>query len=290
MLNDRASVASPNYWVETIPGLQSLPDAEDLRDLATGRSGEIARRSVRRGKTITYNGSVRARSAADMRSGMAALTAAFQDMVEGQMVITPNPSYAPGVTRTYNARALSCDPGDEVLDPNARWPFQMPFVIGLRMSDPRFYDPTPVAQDTASIIATTGLVLPVVAPFVIPSSGAAAGTVVVTNPGNTDADPVVDIYGPITDPVLTDLTLGRTLVFTGVTLGSTDFIRANFATRQVLFQGTSDYRSSWDALASSWWDPGQPGLPPGNTTVQLGGTLMANPAHAHVVFSPAYIS
>lgn len=281
---------SPQAKLDGVDNLHGLPEAEDLRDSATGRDGEIPRRSVRRGKTIAYNGRVRAKTLAEMRQKMAAVSSAFLDLTEGSMLVSPNPLYGLGVTRRFRARSLSFTPGDEVFDPNDNWPFQHPFVVALRMSDARFYDPNQVIANTGAIAASVGLAPPFTPPFTLPAPGQGAGAAIVTNPGNAPSDPVIDIYGPATNPLIENTTIGRILKFAGISLDATTFIRVDFASRRILLQGSSDFRAKLDRGASDWWDAGVPGLPPGDSNVRLRGDAVTDPAHATITFNPAYVA
>jgi hypothetical protein len=281
---------SPRVKLDAIGGLQSLPDPEDIRESAMGRRGEITRNSFRRGKTVVYEGRVQARTLAALRQLMSELASGFDSLAEGRMLVTPHPDYAEGFSRFYNTRALTFEPGDEELNPFARWQFQQPFALALRMSDARFYDPQALIESTGAIATTGGLTLPFTPPVTFPETSEGAGSVTVTNEGNAAADPVIDIYGPVTNPTLSNLTLGRELAFEDLDLGASTFLRIDFATRQVLLEGTSDYRSKIDWGASDWWDSNVNGLEPGENQIQLRGDSIADPAKAQITFNPAYVA
>lgn len=112
----------PRYHVHKISGLLSTGDSGDRRDNRVGAEGEIPRRSIRRGKTITYEGVTVATSRVELRAAEAALVAAFTDQsAEGFMVVTPHPlmegsggSGGGGSARYYPARALTVDIDDEI--------------------------------------------------------------------------------------------------------------------------------------------------------------------------------
>ncbi len=280
--------ASPRIRVESIGGLRSLADPEDIRDGAIGRRGEVTRNSFRRGKTLAYELLLQASSLADLRRLATELAATFDDLAEGRMLVTPHPDYAAGFSRFFRGRALSLDEGEEILNPHARWQYQQPFALGIRMADARFYDPQEVIEETGDIALSGGLAPPLTPPVTLPDTGEGAGTVTVENVGNAAADPVIDIFGPVTNPVLTNLTAERALAFTGLELDASTFLRVDFFARTVKLLGTSDYRLKIDWGESDWWDPGVDGLAPGENLIQLRGDSIADPAKAQITFNPAY--
>ena len=281
---------SPRVKIEAINGLRSLAEPEDIREGSMGRRGEAARNSYRRGKTLAYELLLQARSLADLRRLASDLAATFDDLTEGRMLVTPHPDYSAGFSRFFRGRALSLDEGPEILNPHAAWQFQQPFALGIRMADTRFYDPQEVIDSTGLIAPAGGLAPPLTPPITLPDTGEGAGTVTLTNPGNSGADPIIDIYGPVTDPILSNLSQGKTLAFEGVALDTSTLLRVDFYTRTVKLQGTSDYRSkiNWDT--SDWWDPGAVGLAPGDNLIQIRGASIADPAKAQITFNPAYVA
>jgi hypothetical protein len=280
--------ASPRIKIEDIGGLRSLAEAEDNRDAAMGRRGERARNSFRRGKTLAYELLLQARSLAELRRLVTDLAGTFDSLAEGRMLVTPHPDYAAGFSRFFRGRALSLDEGPEILNPNAAWQFQQPFALGIRMADARYYDPQEVIDATGAIALTGGLAPPLTPPFTLPDTGEGAGSVTVENVGSAATDPVIDIYGPVLNPVLTNLTVERTLAFQGLELDAPTFLRIDFFARTVKLLGTSDYRSKIDWDLSDWWDPGVDGLAPGDNLIQLRGDSIADPAKAQITFNPAY--
>jgi Concanavalin A-like lectin/glucanases superfamily/Polysaccharide lyase/Phage tail protein len=282
--------ASPRVKVVAISGLRSLPEPEDIRDNAMGRRGEIPRNSYRRGKTLVYELLLQARTLADLRQLASELAAAFDDLRDGRMLVTPDPEYAAGFSRFFRARALSLDEGPEIFNPHAAWQFEQPFALGLRMADTQYYDPQEVIDSTGGIALSGGLAPPLTPPVTLPDTGEGAGAVTVTNPGNVATEPVIDIYGPVTDPVLSNLSLRKTLAFKGVALDGATFLRVDFYARTVKLQGTSDYRLKIDWDLSDWWDSGAVGLVPGENLIQIRGTSIADPAKAQITFNPAYVA
>jgi Phage tail protein len=280
--------ASPRVKIEAVSGLRSLPEAEDNREPASGRRGEKVRSGFRRGKTLAYELLLQARSLADLRQLATELAGTFDSLSEGRMLVTPDPDYIAGFSRFFRGRALSLDEGPEILNPDAAWQFQQPFALGIRMADARFYDPQEVIDATGAITLTGGLAPPLIPPFTLPDTGEGAGSVTVENVGTAATDPVIDIYGPVANPALTNLTLERALAFHNLELDAATFLRIDFFARTVKLLGTSDYRLKIDWDLSDWWDPGVDGLAPGDNVIQLRGDSIADPAKAEITFNPAY--
>lgn len=295
-LNDRgtspATRPDPCYLLDRISGLKSLPDAEDQRDSPTGRQGEIARLSARRGKSLSYEGMIQSTSLVGLRDAESAAAAAFYEMAEGLMVMAPVAG-APWDTRQFRARCILWDVPDEQLVPATRWSrgYERPFTLGLRMSDGRYYDPTvAVSEQTGLVTPLSGTAPPFTPPFTLTAPAAATGSITFDNPGTAPVDPIIDIFGPVTNPIIENTTLGASLIFNasgGVTIPAGQFLRVDFNSRRVLLAGTSDYRSKLDLIASTWWDPNIWGLTSGSNTIRLRGDSVADPAKAVVQFNPA---
>ena len=129
----------PWFKVKRIPGLYSLGDPQDVRDNRVGADGEIPRLGRRRGKTVVYEGVIKARTRRELIEGRDALCAAFADVTrEGVMVASWHPDnldFDDLEPRYFRARALTC----EVIDEQTTTRHERPFVVSLRLSDANFY-------------------------------------------------------------------------------------------------------------------------------------------------------
>ena len=153
------------------------------------------------------------------------------------------------------------------------------FTIGAICPDPRKYG---TVLKTAFVNAINESLIGVVPPFTVPFTLPAqppAGSVAVTNAGTFESRPVITIQGPITSPALTNVQTGQTVSWTGLVLGATDQLVADFNLAQALLNGS--YRPA--DLFSSWWT-----LPPGATSIQLGGNSGTG-ASMSVAFRDAWI-
>jgi hypothetical protein len=278
----------PRFSVQTIQGLRSKADAEDNRDPSTARRGEIPRKSRRRGKTITYEGMTEARNDLDLRQAESILSAAFEDIDnEGEMVITSHPLFPdPPPPVLYRARAISCEVVEAVASPKKyTLGHERSFVLTLRLSDPRFY----IAQqagpfETGALTSDIGISLPVTAPFTIPAPGGLAGIITITNDGDADTDPIIDIYGPIINPIVENQTVGASLIFSGLEIEDGDFMRVDFKARKIMLNAINDYRSKLDRVASDWWDNDVPGFQSGDNVIKFSGENASGNSRAVVTY------
>lgn len=116
----------------------------------------------------------------------------------------------------------------------------------FRHADPQNYDQTSTLVATgAPTFAISGMPFPV--PFPVPWAIVVVGTgaVNVTNNGDAPAWPIIEIAGPITNPVVQNSTTGKALYFDGLALsaGDTLSIYMNPAGRSASVAGVSQFKS-----------------------------------------------
>lgn len=130
----------PWYQLKLISGLHSLGDPEDRRDSPVRREGEIPRLSYRRGKTVTYEGLIKARTLLQMRQAEESLRTAFaSEEREGRMDVAPhplNPEFVGIPRKYYEGRSLGVEIIDQQNTPN----FWRQFMVAVRLSDAKFYE------------------------------------------------------------------------------------------------------------------------------------------------------
>lgn len=116
--------------------------------------------------------------------------------------------------------------------------------ILFRAADPTNYDQVLQSGSTfAPSLAITGLPLPI--PFPIPWSltPTGAGSVTLTNAGDAYAWPIIDIVGPISNPVVQNQTTGQTLYFDSLDVASGDTLHivTQPSLREVSIAGVSKF-------------------------------------------------
>jgi hypothetical protein len=138
--DDAGEPVWPRFKLQRITGLGSTGEAEDNRDRPPGQNRETPRLSRRRGKSVVYEGEVKARSLLELREAEAMFSAAFDGLeTEGRMDVSWHPllaEFAAVPAKFYEARALTAD----IVDVQGTTQWDRPFVVGLRMSDRRYFD------------------------------------------------------------------------------------------------------------------------------------------------------
>jgi hypothetical protein len=99
--------------------------------------------------------------------------------------------------------------------------FTQKVVVGLRAFDPTFYDPAGVTS-SFNLGGGSGGTVPTEIPMFVGSS-VLNQTNTVTYAGDWRDYPLIRLTGPVTDCILTNLTTGDILDFTGVTIAAGDF-------------------------------------------------------------------
>lgn len=112
------------------------------------------------------------------------------------------------------------------------------------------------------------------------------GAVVVTNPGTAPALPVLELYGPATDPVVANVTTGKVLAFEGIELASGDYLEIDTAEKTILLNGleSASRYGFVDFAVSEWWD-----LEPGDNLVRYYPAVFDEGAEARVRYRARWI-
>lgn len=79
-----------------------------------------------------------------------------------------------------------------------------------------------------------------------------AGQLVVNNQGDSETPPVIRVYGPGTNPQITNTTLGRTISLL-YTLGPAEFLEVDTANHTVELNGVTNRYSAVDFANNQWW-------------------------------------
>jgi phage-related protein len=242
-LNDRA--ASPRARVGRITGWGSLAEMDDNRQTFTGRRGEIPLPSDVKGKTITYEGNVQAKTLAGLRTMERALRAGFRNRSDEQAMTIAG-------TRYFMARCISLEIDEEqTTGMQSVWPYDRTLTIGLRLSDARIY----AVGQTDSIDHADG------------------ESVVLTTAGEADTDPWFNITTAGGTVTLYSGVLDKNLRFVGLPAGA---LHIDFKYRTVTVDGV-DASGKLDVAFSDWWGENVPGLVPGDNNVGVtGGTWAAS--------------
>ena len=129
-------------------------------------------------------------------------------------------------------------------------------TVSLRCPDPAWYNP---AQQTNVFAITGGLEIPMTIPM---SISALAESQVIDNTGDLATYPTITIPGAFTNPKLTNVTTGKVIHFSGLTVAGGEEFVVDMDAQTAKVDGTSvmQYRTS----ASEAWP-----LEPGENTVKF---------------------
>lgn len=259
--------AHPSFELKRVDGLGSLGEREDNREAATARALEIPRRSLRRGKTVVYTGLIKARSAQELRLGEDLLQAAFRETAETRMAIVP-PAWFGGPSFSYFAGAMAADVVDEqtYAPQHLPSPWVRPFVVALRMSDPRVYRDWQLAP-VAGRFAPEGLTMPVTLPVTVPAGSVVGSPFPVGTPpqvavvnDSAPTEPLIDVPGPLQGLWAYNDTLGVQLLMPSLVAPVGAVTRVDFTQRMVMVNDVEVLGVV--GPSSTWWDAAA-GLAPG---------------------------
>jgi hypothetical protein len=221
---------------------------------------------------------------------MDALLEAFQDTAaDGEMTVSPFTASF-GNSYFYRARPLALISDDEwIAGPShtrsGGW--ERAFIVSLRMHDPHFYSTTAVSATSVG-----GGFTPSGMPWAWTNNSTGYSTssvhVDVTNTGKADAEPVIDLYGPMTGPrVINELAKSGLRFYPHLVIPSGAFLRLDFRRRTIRYNDLYDY-DAWRVQENSdWWDDGVPGLVRGATQrIRYGAKIVYGGPKVVVNFNP----
>lgn len=201
-------------WVERVDGV-GQPALHRLRERGPQQHGETDVGFRLDPRTVRLILSVEAETEAGLESKLANLTQIFGPRVDA---ISLEWQLAGGETRR-----LDCFYRDDMsLASQDRTAKQLQRVaVVVEAPDPAFYDPVSVSVQFSLAGGSSAFDVPMSVPTGVGTS-TLDQTVTVTYAGSFRTFPTVTIYGPITDPVVENLSTGETLDFTGITIASGD--------------------------------------------------------------------
>jgi hypothetical protein len=126
---------------------------------------------------------------------------------------------------------------------------------------------------------STGLTAPFTAPFLTTGSAASTTTKTAYNIGTASTRPVVTFFGPLTNPGITNLNVGKTLSFTYDLLAGQTLV-VDFDARTALLNGTAS-RTYAITPTAAYWD-----IAPGGNDIRF--TALGGNGNAEVRFRSAW--
>ncbi len=165
-------------------------------------------------------------------------------------------------------------------------------AISLHCPDPLFYDPE--AKTLNFGLGGSGGT-PVDTPVPTPVAGSAIGEIRnALNEGNYHAFPtLMRITGPITDPIVRNLTLDKKLDFTGITIPVDDYydIILKYGLKSVVNKaGTKKIADlTDDSNIDSWMLAANPLAGGGNNSIQVVGSAVSSATKIEIAWSDKYL-
>ena len=164
--------------------------------------------------------------------------------------------------------------------------------VAFRANDPMFYDPTAQAVTFGLSVGGTGFTVPTAVPTPIGSSALNQVRTLI-NTGHVTAWPVIRIVGPVANPVLTQLTTGDVLDFTGTTIAAGDYYQLDLRTgaktvvdsagmNRIAQLSDSSALATWALLADD-------DAPLGANDVQFAGTGLSTASQVYLTWFNRYL-
>lgn len=263
-LEPRSSVPTVRWRVklDKVDGLWDA-DVRDERFPNPGQDGEASGDLKDGGKSITLAGRVQALDLDALREGQRELMKAF-DTDEHALFWGMR-----GADQLY-IRARKTQKID-MPEQQANNKYERGYTITLRADDPRSYAVTEksveltigaVAGGLRTRLIQTGLDdYPIAgSPHLRGYSGqsTSAGQIVAENVGTRRTYPVIEVYGPMEDPIITNATTDQALVWDGLVLADGDFIVVDTREGIILRGGVSEDYTGFSVVDSDffWLEPG----------------------------------
>lgn len=111
-----------------------------------------------------------------------------------------------------------------------------------------------------------------------------SGILNVTNSGDAESPPVIRIYGPGTNPSLTNATTGQTLNFTFTLTLPEEYLEIDFYARTIKLNGSANRYSALNFQTSEWWY-----LQPDQNEIRLGWSSFTAGAKMEIFYRDAWV-
>jgi hypothetical protein len=162
--------------------------------------------------------------------------------------------------------------------------WQKEFQLAVVASDPRIYGLEMFSETVGAdaVVSAAGRDYPHDFPVVY-GGGAISGQLILENRGNTSTPPVLTVYGPGTNPTITNATTGEAIVLT-YELADDEFLTIDTLHRTVTLNNTASRYSAVDFLNTEWWH-----MAPGLNDIRLGFATSSAGASLNVQWRDAWL-
>lgn len=289
-LNDQSlrDFSSQGWWIE-ITSIDGIWDADvrDDRQVLPNRSGEQSGQLYYAGKTITLTGTVRAHDIANLRAGQRALQVAFGDLGAHDLFFQ--------AMGDANPLFITCKKNQPIQMPEAQSDagIKRSFTVSLRADDPRAY-----SSFESSFNFTSDLFGATKARRTYPRIWDIAGkpnrrsyspvvgggsSVVLFNGGTAETYPLTILNGPMTNPVIKNLTTGLQIVWSNFVLNAGQTLVVDHYQGRILLNNQTEFYDGLDVINSDFWP-----LPPGPNGVTVDAFSFGSDAQATIYWRDAY--
>ncbi len=265
------------YSVVQIDGLGDQPDTVTADRTQLRRHGLYPGDDFLQGRTITVTLEAVATATVDFNTAVNALMAAVAPANPEAPFVFQIPGVADGIVAYSSVR-----PRKRAMSVSSDYTLGNIATVDLELyaTDPRLYDLDYATDSTGLPSEAGGMVFPLVFPLTFGMVGT-GGSMIASNDG-TFASPVVfRIEGPVQNPSIENVTLGRMLAL-DLTIGVGDYLLIDTKTRSVLLDGTASRYPDLTA-DSQWFD-----LAPGDNELQFQADVFQTGAQLSYSFQSAW--
>lgn len=238
--------AGSPYQILSVDGLEGLPGIRNQDDNRGFADGMFSGRDFLGGRTISIIFNTFGTNTVSAQQNFNTIQRALLPQTSGT---TPLYFYLPpNETQFINARVRGLR---TTVDPN--------YTYGYIVSQVDFFCPDPCYYNQNTQTASLDYTVPGGRTYnrvynLTYGGGTAQITTTISNTGWATTYPVIEIYGPITNPVIGNQTQGASLYFTG-TYSNSDILRVDLYNKLVTLNGNP----ARNLLISGEWFSAQPG-------------------------------
>ena len=263
------------YQITSVDGLETLPGIRNQDDNRGYFDGMFSGRDFLGGRTIVINLITLAGNGYSAQYNFNLLQQALQPQQSGTTPLQFQLSSS-GALQFANARVRG---HQTTVNPDYTYG-KIISQVTFFCPDPNYYDNTLQSQ-TMTYSAPLGRTYPRIYPLTF-GGGSQTQTVNINNAGWATTYPAITIQGPVTNPIVGNLTTGQSLNF-NYTMGTSDTIAIDLLNRTILLNGNPARNL---LLGSSQWFA----APPGTSQYYFSGSVTTyGVTNAKVQWNNAYI-
>ncbi len=216
------------YRIMRMDGVGGLPDIRDSREINPSRHGETSLSSYFSGRPIVLDGRIEAGNLPKLRAMEYALRSAFSSLEDDWLYF-----HAWGDS-SLSTRIKCRTTGFSIAESQDNKHYRRNFQITMRAPHPFFTSVASISDEEVFLQTTAGTPNPIT----------------LTNNGNFQAYPVIRITGPVTNPVIKNLTNNLQMTFTGAIATGT-YVDVDVKNRTII-DSTGANRFALLNVSSDW--------------------------------------